>query len=93
MNQTFIPEMSLSKKMCLRSVSQNSDSFDDRFCDDLCEDILQYLPLKEKLRLECVSNRFGGRILLQKQNEIILEEDFNQYLFPRSKGKNLLKLK
>ena len=31
------------------------DSFEDRFCDDLCEDILQYMSLKDKLRLECVS--------------------------------------
>ena len=50
--------MSLSKEFCLRSDSQNRqtlndrnednyrrDSFDDRFCDDLCEDILQYLLL------------------------------------------------
>ena len=60
--------MSLSKKFCLRSDSQNShslnrrkeenyrrDSFDDRFCDDLCEDILQYLPIEDKLRIQlCV---------------------------------------
>ena len=63
----FIHTMSSSQKMCLRS-----DSFDDRFCDDLCEDILQYLPLKDKLRLECVSKQFQ-RTVLQKQNEIVLE--------------------
>ena len=34
------------------------DSFEDRFCDDLCEDILQYLSLKDKLRLEFVSKQF-----------------------------------
>ena len=33
-------------------------SFSDRFCDDLCEDILQYLSLEDKLRLECVSKQF-----------------------------------
>ena len=38
------------------------DSFFDRFCDDLCEDILQYLPLKHKLRLECVSEQFQRTI-------------------------------
>ena len=59
----------MSQKMCLRS-----DSFEDRFCDDLCEDILQYLPLKDKLRLECVSKQFQ-RTVFQKQKEIILELD------------------
>ena len=61
----FIHKM--SKKMCLRS-----DSFDDRICDDLSEVILQYLPLKDKIRLECVSKQFH-RSVFQKQNEIILE--------------------
>ena len=55
----------------LKSVSKNSDSFDDRFCDDLCEDILQYLPLKHKLRLECVSKQFQ-RTVFQKQFTITL---------------------
>ena len=45
------------------------DSFSDRFCDDLCEDILQYLSLKEKLRLECVSKQFQ-RTVFQRQYEL-----------------------
>ena len=81
--------MSLTKKLCLRTDSQNSalfsdclvnkfeskednykrDSFDDRFCDDLCEDILQYLSLEDKLRLECVSKQFQ-RTVFQRHFEL-----------------------
>ena len=87
--------MSLSKELCLRSDSQNRHSFSDRFCDDLCEVILQYLPLKDKLRLECVSKQFQ-RTVLQKQNEIVLEVDLHPGAF-RVEGRqpskqNLLKL-
>ena len=59
----------------LKSVSKNSDSFDDRFCNDLCEVLLQYLPLKYKLRLECVSKQFQ-RTVFQKQCEITLVSSF-----------------
>ena len=45
------------------------DSFDDHFCDDLCEDILQYLPLKHKLRLQCVSKQFQ-RTVFQRQYKL-----------------------
>ena len=84
--------MSLSKELCLRSDSQNSDSFsdcflnefqsnednyrrdsfDDRFCDDLCEDILQYLSLEDKLRLQCVSKQFQ-RTVFQRQYELYID--------------------
>ena len=76
--------MSLSKELCLRSDSQNShslnerkennyrsDSFEDRFCDDLCEDILQYLSLEDKFRLECVSKQFE-RTVFKRQYELFL---------------------
>ena len=64
------------------SVSQNSlnernvnnyrrDSFEDRFCDDLCEDILQFLPLEDKLRLKYVSKQFQ-RTLFQRQFELYI---------------------
>ena len=81
--------MSLSKELCLRSDSQNSDlfsdclvnkfeskednyrrdSFDDRFCDDLCEEILQYLYLKDKLKLEGVSKQFQ-RTVFKRQYKL-----------------------
>ena len=73
--------MSLSKK-CLRSDSQNNhslnerkednyrrDSFEDRFCDDLCEEILQYLSLEDKL--ECVSKQFQ-RTVFKRQYELYI---------------------
>ena len=81
----------------LKSVSKNSDSFDDRFCDDLCEDILQYLPLKDKLIFECVSKQFQ-RTLFKKQNEINLEVEINGVYYPHysdsssSYEQNLLRL-
>ena len=65
--------------MCLRSDSKNSHSFSDRFCDDLCEDILQYLPLKDKLRLECVSKQFQ-RTVFVKQFSLFLLRDSNSEL-------------
>ena len=49
------------------------DSFDDRFCDDLCEDILQYLAIKDKLRLECVSKQFQ-RTVTKKVYELDLDD-------------------
>ena len=86
--------MSLSKHFCLRSDSENRqsfsdsqsshslnerkednyrrDSFDDRFCDDLCEEILQYLSLEDKLRLQCVSKQFQ-RTVFQRQYELRIE--------------------
>ena len=84
--------MSLSKKICLRSDSQNShslnarkednyrrDSFDDRFCDDLCEEILKYLSLEDKLRLECVSKQFQ-RTVFQRQYELYINIKGRKYL-------------
>ena len=62
------------KNWFLKSVSKNSDSFEERFCDDLCEEILQYLPLKDKLRLECVSKQFQ-RTVFQKQVSLTLHEE------------------
>ena len=47
------------------------DSFSDSFWDDLCEDILQYLSLEDKLRLECVSKQFQ-RTVFQRQYKLNL---------------------
>ena len=59
------------------------DSFDDRFCDDLCEDILQYLSLEDKLRLECVSKQFR-RTVFQRQYELYVNfKDQKIYLSNR----------
>ena len=73
--------MSSIKKFCLRSDSQNSvsinefeskvdnykrDSFKDRFCDDLCEDILQFMPIEDKFRYECVSKQFQRTVFVKQ---------------------------
>ena len=94
--------MSLNKKLCLRSDSQNSDSFSDclvnkfeskednyrrdsfcdRFCDDLCPEILQYLSLKDKLRMQCVSKQFQ-RTVFQRHYELYINTskiDHKSYL-------------
>ena len=65
--------MSLSKESVFQSKEDNNrrDSFDDRFCDDLCPEILQYLSLEDKLRLECVSKQFQ-RTVFQRQYELYI---------------------
>ena len=68
--------MSFDKNLFPKSVSKNSYSFDVRFCDDLCEDILQFLPLKDKLRLECVSKQFQ-RTVFVKQYSLSLPRESN----------------
>ena len=60
--------MSLNKRMCLRSDSLRRQSFSDRVCDDLCEVILQFLPLKDKLKLECVSKQFQRTALVSQRS-------------------------
>ena len=42
------------------------DSFEDRVCDDLCEVLLQFLPIKDKLKFEFVSKQFQ-RNVFQRQ--------------------------
>ena len=68
--------MSVSDKsreeLCLSNVSQNRQSFSDRNCDDLCEEILQYLSLEDKLKLEGVSKQFQ-RTVLKKHYELSIE--------------------
>ena len=47
-------------------MNRNMDSFDDRIDDDLCEIIISYLPIKDKLKYESVSKRFQ-RLIFNKQ--------------------------
>ena len=69
------------------SVSQNSlnernveskednyrrDSFDDRFCDDLSEVLLEFLPIKAKLCLKNVSKQVQ-RTVFQRQYELYID--------------------
>ena len=69
----------MSKILCVRIDSMKSSStrieslkrqlFDERVCDDLCEEILQYLSLEDKLKLEGVSKQFQ-RSIFKKQYEL-----------------------
>ena len=59
------------QKFQIKEDNYRRDSFDDRFCDDFCEDILQYLSLEDKFRLELVSKQFQ-RIVFQRQYELYI---------------------
>ena len=71
------------EELCLSNVSQNRQSFSDRICDDLCEEILQYLSLEDKLKLEGVSKQFQ-RTVLKKHNELIIKNN-KMMLFRKDK--------
>jgi septum formation topological specificity factor MinE len=45
------------------------DSFSDRICDDLCEVLLKYLSIDDKIKFECISKQFQ-RCVYTKQNSI-----------------------
>ena len=64
----------VNKKLCLRSNALNRQSFSDRICDDLCEEILQYLSLEDKLKLEGVSKQFQ-RTVLKKHYKLTIENN------------------
>ena len=59
--------MSLSKEQSIE-VNYRRDSFIDRVCDDLCEVILKYLSLEDRLRLECVSKQFQRTAFLSQRS-------------------------
>ncbi len=44
------------------------------FCDDLCEEILIFLPINDKIRLECVSKQFQ-RCLIRKQTILEISDN------------------
>ena len=69
-----LDRQTVNKKLCLRSNLEKSQSFSDRICDDLCEEILQYLSLEDKLKLEGVSKQFQ-RTVLKKHYELTIETD------------------
>src|SRR5437868_7389736 len=56
----------------LTNYSQMKDSFDVRVCDDLSEELLQYLTIEDKLRLECVSKQFQ-RTVFTKHKRIVID--------------------
>ena len=76
-----------SSEESLKSIEDNyrRDSFDDRVCDDLCEVILKYLSLKDKLKLEFVSKQFQRTVFNSQSKQYLI-------LSPKS-DKHLEKLK
>ena len=50
-------------------VKYSRSSCSHRICDDLCEVILQYLSIEDKIRFECVSQQFQ-RTVFQRQTEL-----------------------
>ena len=73
----------LNKRLCLRSNSQNfvsfnRQSFSERICDDLCEEILQYLSLEDKLKLEGVSKQFQ-RTIFKKHYELTIDSNNSKF--------------
>ena len=67
--------MSLS---CVQSFDgkQRRDSFEDRVCDDLCEVLLQFLPIEDKFKFECVSKQFQ-RNVFQRQYHLNMTSIMN----------------
>ena len=61
------------------------DSFEDRICDDLSQFILQFLSLKDLLRLECVSKQFQ-RSIFEKHNILSIEVK-NEWKKSKGKGR------
>ena len=61
--------MSLSVKTFNYNLKR--DSFEDRVCDDLCEALLQFLPIEDKFKFECVSKQFQ-RNVFQRHEELCL---------------------
>ena len=70
----------------LNSDLQKKSSFDERVCDDLCEVLLKYLPIKDAFRLESVSKQFQSNIFLPQKvlyigQNISSSEPDQHYLF------------
>jgi hypothetical protein len=60
----------------------NSNSF-ERFGDDLCELLLSYLSISDKIHFECVSKQWQ-RLVFNKQNKLILKRaDYYSVRFDR----------
>src|ERR1700735_1516374 len=55
----------------------NRDSF-DRFGDDLCELLLQYLPINDCFRLQCVSKQFITVIFNKQTNFFFPDKPMNK---------------
>lgn len=64
----------LKKTLITRSVTNMKQSFEERICDDLCEELFKYLPFEDRFRLESVSKQFQ-RIIFNQQHILDLDND------------------
>ncbi len=58
------------------------DSF-ERFCDDLCEVLLSFLPISDKIKFECLSKQWNRLVFNRKQKLIITYSEDNEYTIKR----------
>ena len=71
-------QLKTTKKTKKSSIDDSKrDSFSQRIGDDLSEVILQYLSLKDKLRLECVFKQFQ-RTIFERQYSLDIKEFQNK---------------
>ena len=77
----------------IRRIDDNyrRDSFEDRVCDDLCEVLLQFLPIEDKFKFECVSKLFQ-RNVFQKQEILYLIDVQDEVILKRFQGHNIFYL-
>jgi len=77
---------------CFEGLSNESiyrQSF-HRFCDDLCEEILAFLPINDKISLECVSKQFQSCIIRSQKvfelsESVTSESNLSKYLLKNFK--------
>ncbi|XP_054155933.1 uncharacterized protein LOC128954383 [Oppia nitens] len=71
----------------MSTTTAKKDSFDDRFGDDLCQLLLQYLPIEDKLRLESVSKQWLA-LIFNTQTDVIFDEKLLHNMSLDSMGDN-----
>ena len=72
-NQNSCEEYSDSEDCSQQLNSYKKDSFSSRICDDLCEVIVSYLPIGDKIRLESVSKQFQ-RVLFSRHYVLNIDD-------------------
>lgn len=89
----FFDDMSANKRQSLttRSVTKKRKSFENRICDDLCEELLKYLPFEDRFRLESVSKQFQ-RTIFSKQTDLTMDYSLKNKLKVPSAGRKVFAL-
>ena len=78
-----------NKRLKLIDESVERDSFSDRIYDDLCEILVSYLKIDDRMGFECVSHQFKRCVyqksvtlmITSKENNLIsISSDWTNYL-------------